>query len=420
MLKFFYDVALLGLLLIALPKLLWDMAVHKKYRQSFAEKLGWKLPEISIPEGSSTIWVHAVSMGETRAVIPLVKALQKAYPTATFVFSSTTETGQAEAKRSLPDLAGYFFLPLDFSWAMRRLKKHLKPSLLIIAEKEFWLNLVHAAEHVILVSGKISKTSYSRLKKWPFFSRSLFSAYSHVCLQSEFYVRFFQNLGVDPKKITLTGNLKLDQPIPSINCTEWREKLKIAADEHVLTIGSTHPLEEEMLLIALSPLLTRFPKLKILLVPRHPDRFDAVAELLEKKEFSFIRYSTQETRGENPRIVLVDAMGILNACYKLSELAIVAGSLIPNIGGHNIFEPVALGVPVLFGPYMHDQKELVEIILNAQAGRQVTLAEIAEVVASNLITPPLEMQKAGAQLAAQVQGATARTLEVIQKILALK
>jgi 3-deoxy-D-manno-octulosonic-acid transferase len=413
MLKIFYNLALICLFLLALPKLLWDFLVHRKYRRSFAEKLGLRLPSVSLPPQGLRIWVHAVSMGETKAVVPLVKKLQQAYPQASILFSSTTETGQDEAKRSLPGLAGYFFLPLDFSWAMKRLQRYLKPDLLIIAEKEFWLNLVHAAPRVVLVNGKISERSFSRLKRVPFFSRKLFSAYSAVCLQSEFYVPLFEKLGTDSNKIKITGNLKLDQPIPKIEVGEWKQKLNILPADRVVTTGSTHAPEEEMLLDALSS----FPTLKILLVPRHPERFNAVAELLEKKGISYFRYSTQTAQGENPRVTLVDAMGVLNPCYKLSELAIVAGSFIPNIGGHNIFEPVAMGTPVLFGPYMHDQRELVEIILSSKAGRQVTLEELPSFISSFLREPPKEILQAGEALRTQVQGATERALGAIEKLL---
>jgi len=417
MIKFIYNFFLLLGGLLMLPKVLWDLVIHGKYRRSFAEKLGWKTPSFSIPERSLSIWIHAVSMGETKAVISLVRTIQQQLPQAAIVFSSTTETGHEEAQRSMPGLAGYFFLPLDFSWVIKKLTRKLNPDILILVESEFWYNLVHSVKTVALVNGKISERSYNRFKKVPFFARRLFSHFSLVCLQAERYASLFVSLGVDPAKIVVTGNLKFDQPLPSLDPEKWKKELGITERDRVITIGSTHAPEEEMLLSAIEPLVHTFPTLKILLVPRHPERFNAVADLLAKRGISFARFSDHKPKTGNERIVLIDAMGILNPCYRLSELAIVGGSFVDHIGGHNIFEPAALGVPVLFGPYMYSQTDLVEIVVSACAGQQVTIEDLPKILPQYLENPPTFMREAGLRLAKEVHGSTARTWAALSHLL---
>lgn len=414
MVKFIYNFCLLALLFFSLPALVWNFFAHRKYRRSFAQKLGFKLPDISIPQESFRIWIHAVSMGETKAVAPLVRLIEQKNPQATLVFSSTTETGHDEAKRSFPGLAGYFFLPFDFSWVMKRIEKKLKPDLLILVEGEFWYNLVHLAKTVVLVNGKLSDRSYRRFKKMSFFSKRLFSRFSLLCLQSPRYVSSFVSLGVDPEKIIVTGNLKFDQPFPDIDIEKWKKELGITEKDRVITIGSTHASEESLLLDAIESLFHTFPTLKILLVPRHPERFDAVAELLKRKGVVFSRFSDHALKKGNGRVILIDTMGILNACYRISELAIVGGSFVSHVGGHNIFEPAALGVPVLFGPHMSSQKDLVETIVAACAGQQVVLQELPHVLLQYLNHPPVQMRQAGLGLAKEVHGSTERTWEAIK------
>ena len=385
-------------LLLLLPLWLWK----EKKRAYIAQRIGLKLPSLS----SATIWIHAVSMGETRAVIKLVSELQK---THTIVFSTTTETGLAEAKKLFPNIAGHFILPVDFSWTIKRLRKKINPQLLILVESDFWYNLITlGAPQVVLVNGKISQRSTIRFQKLRFLSRKIFEKISLFCVQSESYKDRFCRIGIPSSKIVVTGNLKLDTPITPIDKEQWRQRLSISPQDRVITLGSTHDPEEELLLDALAPL-----SIKILLVPRHPERFDTVADLLKRKGIDFVRYSEGKP-DPSKRVVLVDAMGILNACYQLSELAIVAGSFTARVGGHNIFEPAALGVPVLFGPHMHTQKELVDLVLCAGAGRQVTTEQLRPLIEQFLENPPTVMAEAGRQLAKKSQGATTCTLEALK------
>lgn len=417
MLRLIYNISLLLYTLVSFPKFIWEAIRYQKHRKSFLEKLGFKIPVFSLPSDGVKIWVHSISMGETKAVAPLVEQIRQQMPSASIVISTTTETGLAQAKRSMPELDEYFYLPLDFSWTMKKLTRRIKPDLLILVESDFWYNLVSYNKKVVLVNGKISETSHTRFKFFSFFAKKLFSEFDLFCLQSQQYAARFENLGIPSSKMVVTGNLKFDQPFPHLDIAKWKADLGIAPGDKVITIGSTHDPEEDQLISALQPLFAEFPSLKILLVPRHPERFAAVAALLEKKNIPFAKFSDHLSKQGTEKIILIDAMGILNACYQLSDIAIVAGSYVSHVGGHNIFEPAALGIPVLFGPHMQTQKDLVDVVVHGGAGKQVSLSDLKSTVHHMLTNPPIEMKKAGLKLAEEVQGATGRTWKSIQNFL---
>lgn len=357
-----YDLCIFLMGLLYLPHALYQMVFKKKYRSSFTQRLGAHLPKRTDTK-KQVIWIHMVSMGETRAMIPLYKKLREHYPDAALYLSSTTETGHQEAKRSLPSAEGYFYLPLDLSFLMQRLVKELKPNLLLLSESDFWFNMMHAVKKqggkVVLVNGKLSERSANRFSRLSLFAKPLFSQIDLFCLQSTEFEKRFSSL-IPQEKIRVTGNLKLSIPPKQLSKEEkahFRKEFGIQEGERVITIGSTHAGEEELIL-SLIPSFYR-----ILLVPRHPERFANVKKWLEKQNL--------------PHVTLVDRMGILSQCYQISELAIVGGSFIPGVGGHNIFEPIQAGIPVLFGPHMETQKELVEMILDAQAGIQIDIKNLS-------------------------------------------
>jgi 3-deoxy-D-manno-octulosonic-acid transferase len=300
---------------------------------------------------------------------------------------------------------------------MKRLASRINPKLLILVESDFWYNLMSSVKTVVLINGKISERSASRFKRLPFFTNKLFSLFKLLCVQSDLYKERFTSLDISADKIIPTGNLKFDQVIPKINLEEGRQKFGLTKEDRVITIGSTHAPEEE-LLDALAPLFPKFPHLKILLVARHPERFPSVAALLEKKGIPFARYTDPAftTKAQKAQVLFIDTMGLLGSCYQLSEIAIVAGSFGSELGGHNIFEPTSVGVPVLFGPHMHSQKDLVDLILSSRVGEQVTLSTLPQVVQEFLTKPPTTMRKAALALASTMQGSTQRTWECIKQL----
>lgn len=398
----------LVLILFGIPWLLWQYAFRAKYRSSLKERLGLILPPAF---SKKVIWIHTVSMGETRAAASLYQALRKAYPDTPFVVSTTTETGQAEAKRSLPNADAYFYLPLDISWIVAKLICRLQPSVLILVEGDIWPNLLKAAKKqgvkLFLVNGKISEKSTKRFGYFPNFTKRLFSLFDILCVQTKTYKDRFVQIGAPAEKIFVTGNLKYDAKFPELTASalaEWKRELKIQPQDRVITIGSTHDPEEEQLTQALADI----PNLKILLVPRHPERFEALAKRYPAT------YSKREQLTGEERIILIDAMGVLPTCYQLSELAIVGGSFVDHIGGHNILEPIQCGIPVLFGPYMAAQKEMVNLVRSGKAGAQVLLSDVPSAVQKILETrshPEVE------QFAQLLRGSTEKTVRCLERLI---
>lgn len=387
MFSLFYNLALI---LAAL-----NLLLRNKYRRNLKAKLGLTLPDFTRKE--QVIWIHAVSMGETRAIISLYHKLRQSHPDAAIVISSTTETGHQEAKRSMPDADAHFLLPIDFSWTIRRLLNHIRPTTLILCESDFWYHLLKLAKergvHIHLVNGKVSERSCRRFRLFSSFTRRLFQNFDTLCVQSDTYRDRFLSMGIPSHKLFVTGNLKLDTPIKKIDTAPFRASLNLTDADRVLVLGSTHASEEEQIL----SILPHIPHLKVLIVPRHPERFDEVRRLIQSKA--------------DNRLILIDKMGQLNACYQIADLAIVGGSFAP-IGGHNIFEPVSFGVPVLFGPHMHNQPDLLELVLNADAGMQVSLEQIPQTLVQLLQDDShrLRYVEACRSLTKSVQGATDRTL----------
>lgn len=400
---FLYNVCILFLVLVLLPKQLWQ---YGKYQQSFKQRLGFNLPKAKAP----SIWIHMVSVGETRAMIPLYQRIKKAYPDTEIFLSTVTSTGLEEARRSLPDAAGYFHLPLDFSWTMRKLCKNLKPKLLILSEGDLWLNMLTSAKkqgaRVVLVSGKLSQRSAKRYALVPSFAKRLFGAIDLICAQNTSYAERFKKFATN---IHITGNLKLDISSPKLSADEkasWEKRLKLKKDQKVLVIGSTHPGEEQLILSATNEITD----VKILIVPRHPERFDSVFALLPPSSGRL----TQGLTGDE-RVVLIDQMGLLNSLYQLATLAIVGGSFVPEIGGHNVFEPIQAHIPVLFGPYTEKQTELVQLVLDANAGEQVNISELQNAIKTLLADHKSysKIQTNATQLEQVCRGATERTWKVL-------
>lgn len=423
MLSFLYNCALFLYAVCTLPKFLWQWCILGKYRETLKQRFGLKLPAITVSPEEKLLWIHAISMGETRAIIPLFRLIRLQYPDLKIVISSTTETGHAEAKRSMPEAACHFFLPFDFSWNVRKFMRHLRPSYLLLVESDIWYHLLSLAKEqgaiTFLINGKISERSFHRFQKIPAFSKRLFSLFDTLCVQNDLYRSRFHSLGVPSDKLYVTGNIKLDviaKPMSLIEKERFKEELGILPHDRVLVIGSSHEPEEEWLLSALDVVWKKIPTLKVLLVPRHPERFAKVAAHLHERKIDTLVYTQRAQKRGGERVILIDAMGLLNTCYQVAEIAIVAGSFISSVGGHNIFEPLIYQTPVLFGPHMHSQPDFVQLILKAGAGKQVTLQELPHTVLEWLQQPQIRQKYVSAAeiLVSQVQGSVQRSFDHIR------
>ncbi len=421
----FYEICLWILAAIAIPRMLYYFFVHKKYHQSLLMRLGFNYPVIEQNE-HPLIWIHAVSVGETKAIVSFARELKLAYPASRLVISSVTETGHVEAKRSLPFADFHVFLPFDFYWLVRRIIRKASPQLVILCESDFWFNFLRCAKKqgasLVLVNGKISVESESRFCKFPFFSNMLFNLFDTLCVQNELYKERFLRVGAAPEKVKVTGNLKLDDEYPRLSdkeIAEWREKLGMSPDQVVLTVGSSHYPEEQLILDLAKEIWSRFPQLKVILVPRHPERFREVAILLENERIEWISFTDINRKTGREQVILIDAMGMLRMCYQLSDIALVAGSFTTKVGGHNILEPCWYGKPVLFGPSMYSQLELVDLIKQAQAGVQVTQEQLGKTIEEWLMNESLryEIGQNGLRLIQNLKGSTKRTINAIEPIL---
>jgi 3-deoxy-D-manno-octulosonic-acid transferase len=384
-------------LLAITPKLLWDRVFKGKRHPALLQRLGLQIPTAYRP----VIWIHAVSVGEVKAAQPLFRKLKEKDPSSFFLVTTTSATGQAEAKRSLPEADAFAYLPIDLTWVVRRWVRKLNPKLFILVESDFWYNLLSALKahgtKIVLVSGKMSERSARRFLRFSLFAKKLFSHFDHLCIQNEDHYRRFFPLVPDPTRLHITGNLKLDiQPQPV--------SISLDLPQPVITISCTHAPEEELLLDALQS-----GPWFIILVPRHPERFEDVAQLLTRKNIPFSRWSKGPYQG---KVLLVDAMGQLPICYSHSRLAIVAGSYIEHIGGHNVLEPCLYGTPVIFGPHTYGQKEFATRALESGAGKIAPLTELRNVVETFFSNPvqEKEMKKSAQQLIQSSRGATERTL----------
>ena len=370
MFSFFYDL-LLGLyLILKLPSLL----LNPKKNRNLLKKL--QLPSFKIPRDRKSVWIHSVSLGETKAAAFLIEKLKA--ENVFVICSCTTETGFNAAKKSFAD--EILFLPFDFSFLMKRLSQRIKPDLVVFIETDFWYHFLKfmkkAGSKAAVISAKLSDRSFRRFKFLSFFAKKLFSSFDLIGAQNELYQKRFSVLLKSKTNVGISSNLKLfNQPklISQEELKALKTKLHIQEGERVLTIASTHAPEERLLLEELKPFLRGDQKqIKILLAPRHPERFLEVEGLLKKMGLDFSKLSDPQ----DTQILLIDTMGFLNQAFALSNLAIVAGSFTPKIGGHNVLEPIFFKTPVLFGPYMGGQVDLKDLVLKEELGFQVELKDL--------------------------------------------
>lgn len=393
-----------------------------KYRKSLIGRMGRGFDEVKKGE-KKLVWIHAPSLGETKAIALLAMKIKEKAPDSYLLITSTTETGHEEAKKSISVADKHLFLPFDFSWIVRPIIRMLQPSLVILCESDFWYNFLDECKKigtkVCLVNGKLSLKSMQRHLKFPFFPQQLFSKIDLFCVQSQRYLERFAHLGVPKEKILVTGNIKFDNASSFLSAADlrsWKEKLKIKDDDLVIVAGSTHNPEETIVLEALEPLWKMLPNIKLVIVPRHPERFQEVANLLKQKQLPFNKLSAIEQSTGNEKVILIDAVGILKNCYQVCDIAFVGGSFTEKVGGHNILEPCCYAKPVVYGQHMHSQLDLVEFLNEFKTGIQTTPDEFQLVLKGLLESKSKreEVGEAGLKLMNAMQGASEKTFSIIR------
>lgn len=398
-----------------------------KHKKNLWRRL-YRLLAINLPRASTkpTIWLHCVSVGEVKASFPIVEKIRSIYPEFAFVISTVTATGQQEALKTFPDANEHFLLPTDFSWAMKRLVARINPSILILSETDFWYHLLSEVKKrggkIVVINGKISPTSLKKFTRGAFFAKRLFALPDLFLVQSEVYQFAFRKLGVLPEKVHVTGNLKMapsNRPIISEKKIELQNSLSITDHDFVITIASTHDKEEEILLRQLLPLWENYPDIRIILAPRHLERLPTVQLILEQLNLSYFLYSHRQENKRAVQVILIDCMGMVSSLYQISKLAIVAGSYISTVGGHNIFEPIQVGVPVIYGPYMYGQQSLEEKVKVSGAGRTIPAEDLSTFIQSYVEDPQisLQMQKGAKDLFREMELPLENTWKHLQPLL---
>lgn len=351
-------------------RVLYQRLIKKRFRGALTQFLGLRLPMLDKKVGKR-IWIHAPSLGEAKSLQKFLTILREEEPRAKIVFSTMTDTAMEFIHKNYPFIESAFYLPCDMSWIMRRWIRHIDPDMFIIMESGFWYNLMRELKahktKIALVSGRMSPLSYKRYKRFYSFSRELFSFIDQFCVQGEQDALRFKHLGVSEHKLFVTGNLKYDTKTllsPELN-------IRFSAKDYVVTVASTHAQEEKLILKAIKDI--RRP-IKILLAPRHMERIPQVQRLLYQSKLRFCRLSSGPTGNED--VILIDQMGQLEACFAISHAAIMGGSFVRNIGGHNLLEPARYGIPVIYGPFMDKQAEIVSLFKRHDYGQQVSLPEL--------------------------------------------
>ncbi len=414
------------------PFWLLAFAFVPKFRAGFWQKMGC-IPSAlqarlrNLDRQRPVVWIHAVSVGEFLAIKPLAQSLLDAQMNV--VISTTTQTGQRLAQDSLGDSCIVFYFPYDFSFAVLPWLRAIRPDLVMITETELWPYFLGqvgglSSTALYLINGRLSDKSFQKYQ-WikPFLSPVL-SRIDHAYMQTQADTNRLKSLLLPERRacVSTMGNLKFDVPLTTTSL-ESTERLKTLFNfpegTVVLTMASTHEGEEALLLQVCYELFRDFPELRFVLAPRHPERITQVSKLLREETFRYrLRSSLSPQHPNQDKMVLVDTIGELKDIFAFSNFAIVAGSFLPHLGGHNILEPLMTGTPVLFGPYVSNFKEIVYTVHAYEAGIQVQdmLALKHAIVALMTQTQEAErLRNAGFQLLAAHQGQTQQLVEAIQK-----
>lgn len=413
---------LLSYLLSPLYALYWIFRglVNQAYWDRLGQRLGFGYPLLS--EGS--IWIHAVSVGEVQATVPLVRALHERFPNRQLLITTVTPTGAARVSSLFGDQVTHCYIPFELPFAVRNFFDSTKPDLALVMETEIWPNLYDACGSreipLILVSARISPQSVNRYRRFlPLFRETL----SHgivIAAQSETDAERFRSLGAAPERTWVTGNIKFDFETPEDleSCGEsFREKY--FGERPVWVAASTHDKEEEQVLSAHRQLLEEIPEALLILVPRHPERFGTVRSLLRKEEIEFVSRTDESACPNDIAVFLGDTMGDLPMFYAASDIAFVGGTLVP-IGGHNLLEPAALGLPVVTGPHLFNTQDIADMF--SELGAFVQVRDAAELAAAlkrlfHDSNAAEKMASKGRTILADNRGALQRLLDLMEPLM---
>ena len=422
MISFFYNVALLTALVAGAPWWLWRVATTEKYREGLRERLGRvseRLRQLA-SDYKPVIWLHAVSVGEVLAVSRLVEEIGSAFPEYRLLVSTTTRTGQGLARERF-GAERVFYCPLDLPWAVGAYLNALRPAMLVLAETEFWPNLLNGCFRrgvpVAVVNARISDRSWPRYQMLRRLWRPILGRLSRALAQSELDAERLRMLGCRADRVTVSGNLKFDVRVPK-EAEAAKLLSSLGSGLRFVVAGSTLEGEEEALLEAWPKLLEANERLVMVLAPRHPERFDVVAGMLARSGVGWGRRSEGIGPLKAGQVVLLDTIGELASVYSLAAVAFVGGS-IAEAGGHNPLEPAQFGVPIVMGPHYANFRAITEDLLAHDAVRIARRDELAGVLAE-LMRDEDKARTVGERarkVFEEQAGATGRSVKALREIL---
>jgi 3-deoxy-D-manno-octulosonic-acid transferase len=400
--------------------LLWRSLSQPGYRRRLPERFGYGLPRLPAPG----IWVHAVSVGEVTAAAPLVRALQARYPAKSVVVTTMTPTGSQRVQDLFGATVTHSYVPYDMPGPVRRFFERARPELALILETEIWPNLYHECGRLrvplVLASARVSPKSVRRYRILFSLIRDTLAHGIVIGAQTPADAARFRSLGASAARTQVTGNIKFDYELPPevpVRGREWRARN--APGRPVWIAASTHHGEEEAVLEAHRHLLARYPDALLILVPRHPERFAAVAGLLQRVGLRYVTRSSGEQCGPGVPVFLGDSMGELTMFYAAADLAFVGGSLVP-VGGHNLLEPAALGIPVITGRHNENAADIAELLQDCGAARPVANGKDLGTAVGGLLADPDDRRHRGVAGQAAIEsnrGALDRLLALVTPLI---
>lgn len=413
-----YSAAYLLLLPVILFRLAWRARRNPAYRERWRQRLGCYDSAQRLDE---PVWVHAVSVGEVGAAAPLVRALRERFPFAPVLVTTTTPTGFDTVTRQFGASVLHVYFPYDLPWIVRRFLRRFRPRMLLLMETELWPNVIHEARAggipVVLVNGRMSEQSARRYRSLRGFTASMLRELTCIAAQTAADAARLRDLGAPAERISITGSLKFDVHLPASVFEEGAAiRRDLGINRPILMAGSTRPGEEEVLLEILVKLRTRHPGLLLVIAPRHPERFELVAEMCRRAGHVVARRRAGDPCRPEVDVYLVDTMGELLKFYAAADVAFVGGSLAP-LGGQNVLEPAALGVPIATGPSLYNFEEIAARLREVGALRVgADAAALVEIISHWLGDSDSRdaAGRAGRDMVARNKGATTAVVAVLE------
>ncbi len=414
--RFYYSCLFYLLIPFILLRLLWRSIKAPAYRYRWYERFAFYNKNFL----QGVIWFHAVSVGEAESVFPLVRQIQKLHPDAKLLITTTTPTGSARVKAVMQGSVAHVYLPYDVPDAVNRFMQCFKPKLAVIMETEIWPNLfLYCGKNNIplyIINARLSEKSSRGYQKIPSLVHPALAAVNLIATQTQDDSERFIAIGADCEKVLTLGNVKFDVEIPQSTIEQGLQiKAALFAGRFVWLIASTHKDEEAIFLEIYKAIKHKIPDLLLVIVPRHPERFADVKKLCEQLQLGVVMRTAEERVYPETDVYLVDTMGELKMMYAASDVAFVGGSMVPR-GGHNILEAAAVGVPVMFGPYMHNFKEIARGVLSQDAAIQCqNKDEIVKAILALYEQPAYReaLAEKGMEFVRQNQGAIARICGIL-------